>query len=672
MVNLQSELSNPTTSSESNVIHQGRVVEPKRLRALSFATSLDTSRDDIAKSLYIPSLSVATRYDRAVGFFSSGWLQYVARGLNAFAENNGKMRLITSPNLSLEDWEAVKQGYNAISNPIVLASLHHVVDNLEKSAYQTPLSVLAWMVADKLLEIKIAIPTAKLNGDFHPKLGAFQDHTKDVVAFHGSQNETAGGFRNFETIHVHLGWTGDRDSAHATRITETMNRLWDENDPNVRCYELPVAIRNRIVRLCNKSKRSYSHSVNRNLMNSYKWRHQDEARDIFLKNRAGVLAMATGTGKTRTALKIDADLRQRELISSTIIAAYGTDLLDQWYKQVIENDTIDLVYRDYDRFKEAQEFSLTNQASVLLINRRNLSDLITNLSPQKFTQTLLICDEVHGFGEANLVSSLEGKLRQFGYRLGLSATPTREYDQKGNNFIEKEIGPVIFRFEINTAIERGILCPLDYHPIEYQFSTEDRDAVRAAWARQHQREKDNVFDRTELFMDLAKVKKLSREKIPLFEDYVRIHPEILKRCIIFVQQANYGALIQPLLVQRHVEFHTYYGDDDRENLTRFARGELECLIACRRISEGIDIQSINNVVLFATARAPIETVQRVGRCLRTDGKNPDKHSTVVDFIKMGDEDESSHEEPLSTDAHRRIWFEKLAKVRPLEVNRETQ
>ena len=68
-------------------------------------------------------------------------------------------------------------------------------------------------------------------------------------------------------------------------------------------------------------------------------------------------------------------------------------------------------------------------------------------------------------------------------------------------------------------------------------------------------------------------------------------------------------LVQDILMAQHVDFHTYYGDDDRGNLGRFARGELDCLVTCHRISEGIDIQSVNNIVLFASARARLETVQ---------------------------------------------------------------
>ena len=165
-------------------------------------------------------------------------------------------------------------------------------------------------------------------------------------------------------------------------------------------------------------------------------------------------------------------------------------------------------------------------------------------------------------------------------------------------------------------------------------------------------------------MDLARIKKLSKEKVPLFADYVARNPDILRRCILFVEQADYGSLLQPLLLNERIDYHTYYGDDDRENLKRFARGELDCLIACKRISEGIDIHSVNNIVLFATAKAPIETVQRVGRCLRIDPSNRHKRATVVDFIKTDDDDEPPPAEaPLSTDGKRRAWFQGLAAVR---------
>ena len=43
-------------------------------------------------------------------------------------------------------------------------------------------------------------------------------------------------------------------------------------------------------------------------------------------------------------------------------------------------------------------------------------------------------------------------------------------------------------------------------------------------------------------------------------------------------------------------------------LKRFADGQLECLLTCHRLSEGIDIRSIENVILFSSARARLERV----------------------------------------------------------------
>ena len=634
------------------------------LRDLGFPESLDTSEDDVVGDLYIPAMSTAVRYDRGVGYFTSGWLTYVAEGLAAFAENGGKMRLITSPYLSPEDWGAVKQGEDAKSDPRILSTLNSVVDDLEGVAKSEPLKILAWMIADELLDMRIAVPTAKLSGDFHIKIGVFEDLQGDYIAFNGSPNETIGGFQNFEKLHIHLGWTNDRDAVHANSIAKTFDRLWGKHDPNVRCYELPIAIKKRLVRFAKRTERPYVLPSRPKPTTQSKWRHQDDALAAFISARAGVLAMATGTGKTRTALNIDAELRERALVHSTIIAAYGTDLLDQWYRELVKHDSVDLVFREYGVHYEADNFRLSKRPACLLTSRRKLADIIPRLSTERIAETIIICDEVHGFGESSLVSSLNGKLRQFPYRLGLSATPTREYDEDGNDFIEREIGPVIFRFEIHEAIRRGILCELDYHAIEFRYSDYDRAEVQAAFARQRGRESDGDADRKQLYMDLARIKKLSKEKVPLFEDYVARNPDILQRCILFVEQADYGSLLQPLLMRERINFHTYYGDDDRENLSRFARGELDCLIACKRISEGIDIQSVNNIVLFATAKAPIETVQRVGRCLRTDSKNRSKRATVVDFIKTSDDDEPLPlDAPLSTDEKRRAWFQELAAVR---------
>ena len=222
---------------------------------------------------------------------------------------------------------------------------------------------------------------------------------------------------------------------------------------------------------------------------------------------------------------------------------------------------------------------------------------------------------------------------------------------------------------LQDAIRRGILCEFDYVPLEYQFSDEDRADVRKAFARYHAKiAAGEPISSEVLYQELARVRKLSKQKLPVFRNYLDLHPEVLKRTIIFVETAEYGMLVQQIVLPVSGEYHTYYSGDDRDNLLKFARKDLDCLITCHRISEGIDVQSTNNIVLFAASRARLETIQRMGRCLRIDKANPQKKAVVVDFIRT-DEDEEEKDIP-SADDERRRWLTTLAQVRREDIAHE--
>ena len=77
---------------------------------------------------------------------------------------------------------------------------------------------------------------------------------------------------------------------------------------------------------------------------------------------------------------------------------------------------------------------------------------------------------------------------------------------------------------------------------------------------------------------------------------------------------------------------SFPGDDDW-NLKAFAKGETHFLVACHRISEGIDIQSVSQIILFSSATTYLETIQRIGRALRKGDQH--KRAKVVDFVYEG-------------------------------------
>ncbi|TBF38508.1 helicase-like protein [Rhizobium leguminosarum] len=518
------------------------------------------------------------------------------------------------------------------------------------------------MIADGLLDFKLAVPTSDLDGDFHDKFGTFGDGN-DRIAFRGSPNDSAQAFRNYESISVYYSWLDTREAQRVGDEQKRFDDLWENNDPNLRTYELPRAIRKNLIEFTKTVPRPYQKRDPGAGREDRRWQHQKEALNAFLGARRGVLEMATGTGKTRTAIKILDELRERGLVEGAIVSAHGTDLLDQWHSELLRRTDLP-IYRDYGGFREALSYANHPKDAVLIMSRQNLARVVPILPPAMKPKILLVCDEVHGMGSPAIISALTDRLDDFEFRLGLSATPERAYDTAGNEFIDKEIGPVIFRFPLEDAIRRGILCEFDYVDLEYRFSDEDKASVRRAIKRHHAKARSPEPAPIELlYQELARIRKLSAEKLPPFAEYVKSNPSVLGRCLIFVETAQYGELVQDILMRRGIDYHTYYGDDDRANLKRFAAGELDCLVTCKRISEGIDIRSVNSIVLFASARARLETVQRLGRCLRSDPDNPEKRATVIDFIRVDDLDEDETDEESTADIDRRDWFRKLASIR---------
>lgn len=187
---------------------------------------------------------------------------------------------------------------------------------------------------------------------------------------------------------------------------------------------------------------------------------------------------------------------------------------------------------------------------------------------------------------------------------------------------------------LQRGISRGVLAEFDYLPLTYDLTQADRDRLQAVYAKKAARAREGrPMSQEEMWTEIAKVYKTAEMKPQVFANFLPDHPNVLERCIIFVETKEYGVPILELLHNFTHLYRTYYAEDDREHLVDFAHGKIDCLITCHRISQGIDIRSLNTVVLFASARARLETIQRIGRCLRIDPRQPDKRALVIDFVR---------------------------------------
>jgi len=394
-----------------------------------------------------------------------------------------------------------------------------------------------------------------------------------------------------------------------------------------------------------------------------KWIHQDEAVSCFVDKECGILEMATGTGKTMTAIRIMQELFKKDLIDQVLVITYGNDLLEQWYRELLLHCQNAVLFRWYGIHCEFSRFQLTtSKRKIVLISREaeRIRSVLKKLEHYG-DRTLLVFDEVHGAGSRAFREAAEQLLVSYRFRLGLSATPVREFDDTGTAFLVESIGPVIFRFGLADAIQKGILCGFNYIPLYYELTVEEKQKKKNIIAVYEKKRKDGVlFLDEDMYRDLARVNKLAINKILLFREYIQKCLNILERCIIFVETREYGLTLQKMLVTYIYNFHTYYGNDDRDNLRRFASGQVQCLITCKKISEGIDIRSVKNIVLFSADRGRLVTTQRIGRSLRKDPSCKGKVANIVDFICLS---ESQREEDMTADQERELWLTELSKVR---------
>lgn len=623
---------------------------------------LDTSEYDLIEELYLPCLKWADRFDRGVGFFTTGWITYNVTGLSDFASRGGKMRLITSPILSNEDTDAIinSEGNNGEAFKRLEAALLDNVRVLEAEMKADISNAFSWMIYDGIIDLRFAIPCEKLeDGDFHDKFGIFYKG-EDRISFSGSINDSKHGYQNYESIKVFKTWAGTGEYVESD--INRFEKIWNSKDKNLRIFTVPTAVKERIfqLRTSNRPYKKHDSASNR-------WVHQDMAVEKFIEKEHGILAMATGTGKTVTAIKIMNRLFDESKIRRVVITMYGNDLLDQWSKQMRESFKNKQIHYHYGSHKRMNDFIMHPDEAILLVSRdsNNLTKLLNLLdkAPGNYKDdTLFIFDEVHGAGSQSFVENLTGKLSPYKYRLGLSATPEREYDDVGNEFLLNEIGEIIFEFNLEDAIKKGILCEFNYIPLPYELTEAEKHKKKKIIAAFNaKKESGEPYDEKEMFTQLSLVNKTAINKIEEFEVLISKRPELLDKCIIFVQTMEYGKQLQEVLIKYTDKYHTYYADDEKINLENFAEGKINCLLTCKKVSEGIDISSVTNIFIFASDRSKLVTTQRIGRALRLDKNNPEKKANVIDFIL-----EDIGENDNNADQERKEWLTKLSETRRCE------
>jgi superfamily II DNA or RNA helicase len=378
-----------------------------------------------------------------------------------------------------------------------------------------------------------------------------------------------------------------------------------------------------------------------------KWTFQEKARKIFIEKKYGLLEMATGTGKTRTALSIVTELLKEEKINKIIIQMEGNDLLKQW-KENIKEWIISETYKDVNLLLYTNEKNELNDflynfkndtADLILVSQHNLPNLLDQISQNNLTKTIIIHDEVHGLFTPATKEKILGKQSKFGYRLGLSATIVDGYDEEREGILFSEVGPIIYSYTLKQAIEDCVLVEFDLMDFTYKLTDEEKSKKKSLFARFNSQLIQGVPEfvaARELSIGLADVNKNAINKIAVFEenfDKIKSH---LQRSFIFADESIYIDQVMEKLIFHNINVKKHVGSANYDNIIAFSKGEIDCLLNCEKLSQGIDVKSVNNIILFATPKGR-QLIQRLGRVLRSDlTNNPDKRACVIDFYEEND------------------------------------
>lgn len=610
---------------------------------------ISCGEENIAKSFLVPALKHTKRYRRSVGFFSSGVFGPIIDGIVALSRNGGKIELIASPQLSDEDINAINLGYQKREEIIESAFSRDFMKELD-TLDDAKLQLLVALIANGTLDIKIAVTES--TGIYHDKLGILEDFDGNTVVFYGSANESLSGYQNnYEKIRVVKSWVAAEVESIEDECKE-FQALWDGTNPFVKIYNYKESAKANILEVINTRKNSGGKAASAPIkLRDY----QEEAINAWVNNDYhGFYVMATGTGKTWTAIFSAKQLVEKHPAMIVICAPYK-HLVKQWADDVekaFPGAKLIMVSSENPSWETqiAQEiirkqYKPDNQIIIISTIASFKMDRFANVINKSTEAKLLIVDEAHRFTDR------PDELKEtFQYMLGLSATPfSGTSAHKGLELMEW-FGGQVFNLPIENALERGFLVPYNYYPI-YVYATDEEEGK----FKYHTQRILSCFKNNKCINPDLLVKSLRNRLrvISMAEEKTTRIDEIINRISEkdhFVVYCGDGRLFDAdsgkelrhiQAIKRVLTAHGFKASqftatenmvDRMELVDAFNKQEISALAAIRCLDEGINIPSIKSALILSSNDDYREFVQRRGRILRTYGNK--KFANIYDVIVL--------------------------------------
>lgn len=688
------------------------------------------------------ALCNATTFDIKLGFFSSSAINVLADGFAAFLYNGGRMRMIINDVLSEDDRTAIVVGESDINTPYFdLNAIGHISYTLSKHDEHF-FECLSWLIRNERIEIKIITPKIG-NGIAHSKCGVFSDGINKVAFDGSCNFSKMALIENIESINAFCDWDGERDKERINDIVRDFNRTFSGEDDTVKYLKADQIItyitktykykdiqelledERRI--LHRRAENSTSDSIRRvlerakakvtTIMDTINIRkakvkneqlttltpkfpfteprsYQKEAFNKWKVSQKGLFAMATGTGKTLTSLNCLLEIYNKFKYYQALILVPTITLVEQWedeckrfnFSHIIKVSSKNNGWRseiDDIKLKESLAQSDDLPPSFIIIatyasfSRESSFKKLMSLSKKTQRQMLLIADEAHNIGAPNVISKLD-RMRIL-RRIGLSATPERQFDDKGNNAIMQFFGcdgKYTFEYSMKDAIDNGFLCRYKYFPHVVRLNEDEMaeyKKISLQLAKFYNVDEGTFSGADDILMRLLLKRKRiihkAQNKEEVFRQIIKQRFEEcgnLKYTLVYVPEGvqldstvqyattdnpiddadvdklidKYTQIIQEISPTTTVRKFVSGIRDRDEVLRKFSTGETEVLTSMKCLDEGVDVPRSELAIFCASTGNPRQFIQRRGRILR---KHPDKHIAIIHDLVVAPEFDSAEE-----------------------------
>lgn len=688
------------------------------------------------------ALCNATTFDIKLGFFSSSAINVLADGFATFLYNGGRMRMIINDMLSEEDCNAIVVGESDVVTPYFDLNAIDLISNTLSKRDRHFFECLSWLIRNERIEIKIITPKIG-NGIAHSKCGIFSDGINKVAFDGSCNFSRMALVDNIESINAFCDWDGERDKDRINDISNNFNNTFSGDDKTVIYLKADQIIKNitntykykdikdlledeqciinskienkpsdsirwilerarnkvtTIIGSLNKEKEKCESKPIITLTPKFPYPeprpYQIEAYNNWKISQKGLFAMATGTGKTLTSLNCLLQIYNKFKFYQALILVPTITLVEQWEEEckrfnfghIIKVSSKNQRWRsDIDdiKLKESLAQSADLPVSFIIIatyssfSRESAFKQLMSLSRKTQRQMLLIADEAHNIGAPNIISKLDRiKILR---RIGLSATPERQFDDIGNKMVMHFFGckdKYTFEYSMKDAIDNGFLCRYKYYPHIVRLDEEEMaeyKKISLQLAKFYNIDENSFSDANDILMRLLLKRKRiihkAHNKEEVFRQIIQQHFKEcgnLKYTLVYAPEGvqidsdiqydttdnptddydidklidKYTKIIQEVSPTTTVKKFISGIQNRDEVLRKFSTGEIEVLTSMKCLDEGVDVPRSELAIFCASTGNPRQFIQRRGRILR---RHPDKHIAIIHDLVVAPEFDSTEE-----------------------------